>query len=221
MRSVAVTVSPPLDLAPDVFGIIADSPGLVEARLQEWNPADDESITAFYVCEGDPDAVVPGLEASHLIRAVSVTTFDPDRFGLLVRLDRGDDPLVEGVFAAVTSAGLIVRKPVVYRDGAVRARLIGDDETLAAAIDRVPDVVDVTVESITSLAADPAAGVWGLTPRQREALRAALAMGYYERPRRATHADVADAMGCASSTASEHLEKAEAQLVRAAMPGGI
>jgi predicted DNA binding protein len=56
-----------------------------------------------------------------------------------------------------------------------------------------------------------------LTPRQREALRVAIDLGYYDRSSQATHTDVAAALGCAPSTASEHLKKGEAALVRAAL----
>lgn len=45
-------------------------------------------------------------------------------------------------------------------------------------------------------------------------LRAALEAGYYAVPREASRADVAAALGCAPSTASEHLRKAERRLVR-------
>ncbi len=55
--------------------------------------------------------------------------------------------------------------------------------------------------------------------RQRAAVRAAVDLGYYDQPRRATHGDVAERLGCAASTASEYLRKAEAKLVRAAMVG--
>ncbi|MFB6270785.1 MAG: helix-turn-helix domain-containing protein, partial [Halobacterium sp.] len=52
---------------------------------------------------------------------------------------------------------------------------------------------------------------------QREAVEAALELGYYDDPRAATQADVADRLDCAASTAGDHLRKAEAKLVRAGM----
>jgi predicted DNA binding protein len=52
-----------------------------------------------------------------------------------------------------------------------------------------------------------------LTERQREALTAAVTHGYYDIPREADHEDVAAAMDCAPSTASEHLRKAEAMVM--------
>ncbi|MFC6874642.1 helix-turn-helix domain-containing protein [Halobellus marinus] len=53
-----------------------------------------------------------------------------------------------------------------------------------------------------------------LSDRQQEALQTAVELGYYDTPREDTHADVADELGCAPNTASEHLQKGEAKLVR-------
>jgi predicted DNA binding protein len=54
-----------------------------------------------------------------------------------------------------------------------------------------------------------------LADRQAELVEIALELGYYAVPRTASHEDVAGAAGCVPSTASEHLRKAEATLVRA------
>ncbi len=221
MRVLDVTVAPPLSLVPDALELIASSPHLVESRLHEWNPQGETSATLFYVCEGDRDPVVAGLARSPLVADVSASPLDEGRFGLLVQLDVGEHPLVRRVFETVTGTGLIVRKPVVYREGQVHARLLGSAETLRRLVGNVPAAFDVTVERLGRLADHPAAGVWGLSPRQREALRAAVALGYYEHPRGATHGDVARALGCSSSTASEHLQKAEAELVRGAVAGAV
>jgi predicted DNA binding protein len=53
-----------------------------------------------------------------------------------------------------------------------------------------------------------------LTDRQREAVEAANDLGYYEIPREASQEDVAERIGCAASTAAEHLRKAETKLLR-------
>ena len=52
-----------------------------------------------------------------------------------------------------------------------------------------------------------------LTERQREVLRAAYEAGYYEWPRECTGADVADELGIASATFSEHIHAAERKLL--------
>jgi predicted DNA binding protein len=56
-----------------------------------------------------------------------------------------------------------------------------------------------------------------LSDRQREAVTVALELGYYNQPRGATHEDVAAELDCAPPTASDHLQKAEATIIRAAM----
>jgi predicted DNA binding protein len=220
MRYLELTIEPPIALVPDVFELVADSPHIAEARLQEWNPEGDSTVTLFYVCDGDRESVVDRLRRSPLVLTADATSLDVDRFGLLVRVDPGSHPLVDQVFRTVTGAGLIVLKPVVYRDARVHVRLVGDDETLRRAVDRVPDPIGIRVETLGALEDHPAAGVWGLTERQRAALREAIDLGYYEQPRRATHEDVAAALGVSASTASEHLQKAEAHLVRGAMVEG-
>lgn len=52
-----------------------------------------------------------------------------------------------------------------------------------------------------------------LTERQREVLQTAFEMGYYEWPRDCTGADVADELGIASATFSEHVFTAERKVL--------
>ena len=53
-----------------------------------------------------------------------------------------------------------------------------------------------------------------LTDRQREALEAAHEAGYYEWPREVTCRELADELGIATPTFTEHLRTAEQQLIR-------
>jgi hypothetical protein len=97
----------------------------------------------------------------------------------------------------------------------VTLSLFGQSTEIQAAIDRLPNRVDVTVKEIGGLDATAATVETHLTERQREAVAAAVDLGYYEIPREATHEDVAAAIDCAPSTAAEHLRKAESTLVSA------
>ena len=54
-----------------------------------------------------------------------------------------------------------------------------------------------------------------LTDRQREVIETAHGMGYYEVPRAATTTDVADELGVDPSTVTEHLQRAERNLLDA------
>lgn len=59
-----------------------------------------------------------------------------------------------------------------------------------------------------------------LTDRQREVIRTAYEMGYYEVPRTATTGDVAAELAVDSSTVSEHLQRAERNLLRRHLSSG-
>ncbi|THE65808.1 DNA-binding protein [Salinadaptatus halalkaliphilus] len=59
----------------------------------------------------------------------------------------------------------------------------------------------------------------GLTDRQREAVRTAYEMGYFEIPRTATLEDVATELGITASSLSERLRRAQTHLVETAVSG--
>nr|WP_255666400.1 helix-turn-helix domain-containing protein [Haladaptatus sp. DYF46] len=49
-----------------------------------------------------------------------------------------------------------------------------------------------------------------MTERQREVLQAAITLGYYQEPRKATHDEIAAVTGLSETTVGEHLRKVEA-----------
>jgi predicted DNA binding protein len=75
--------------------------------------------------------------------------------------------------------------------------------------------VDVTVERLGSYPADGGEVTARLTDRQREVLDAATDLGYYEVPRQATHADIAERVDLDPGTVSEHMQKIEARVFEA------
>jgi len=88
--------------------------------------------------------------------------------------------------------------------------VVGHPDDLQAAIDGMPDGTVPTVRRVgdyTGTVDD------GLTDRQREALAAAWDAGFYEVPRNGGIEDVAAALDCAVSTASDLLRRAESRLV--------
>lgn len=94
--------------------------------------------------------------------------------------------------------------------------MIGEsNEALQRALDSVPDDVDTTVERIGAYPPDTSDLEALLTDRQREVLTVAMQLGYYDSPRAATHDDIADAMGLAPATVSEHLQKIESRVFQA------
>lgn len=58
-----------------------------------------------------------------------------------------------------------------------------------------------------------------MTKRQKEAVRTAYEMGYFENPKRANASEVAEEMGVAPSTFSEHLSSAESKILESFFDG--
>jgi predicted DNA binding protein len=85
------------------------------------------------------------------------------------------------------------------------------DAVLAAAGERV----GVSLERVTTLGEEgdaPVAQRWNLTPAQEEAIRAAVAAGYFTVPRSATAADVAADIGISKSAFLERLRRGQGSL---------
>ena len=110
---------------------------------------------------------------------------------------------------------LVVRMPLRWvADGRLEVSAIGDDQTLQAAVNGLPDTLGVELIELREY--EPAANrpETLLTDRQLEVLDAALEVGYYEEPRRGTQADVAEAVGLAPATVGEHLRRIEGTVLR-------
>jgi len=199
-----------------VFQLLAASEHAEEARLLEWNLA-AEYPTVLFSVDGDPGAFETEVPDLPLLEHAEVVPTGAGQFYLLLSVDPAGQEMAEGVFETVTRAGLVVLKPVLYRDGHVHVRLIGDSTTLQRTIDDYPDDIAVEIQAIGESFTTPEMPAALLSDRQREAVEAALELGYYDDPRGATHEDVAERIDCAPSTAGDHLRKAEAKLVRAGM----
>jgi len=215
MRYLRLRTTPDSAVAPELFRLLAASPHATEARLVDWNLGASYP-TVLYSVVGDAEAFRAAMPETPLVRDVEIAEQDDGRFYLLVTADPGGDDLAAGLLDVLQTPGVVVLKPALYRDGDVHVRMVGTDRALQRFVDDHPDDIEVEVqrlgESVTRPDAPAAAS---LSDRQREAVEAALDLGYYDDPRAATQADVADRLGCSPSTAGDHLRKAESKLVRA------
>lgn len=220
MKSLRLTGRPDPAVAPDVFRLIADSEHVEETRLVGWNLAGEAGPTALFAVRGDVDAVRSSLPDVPAVATAEVAAVGDGHFVLLLRLAPAESHLLAVMFDVLRQAGLVVVKPVRYADGKVHARVVGETAAVQTFVEAIPSAVEVDVHEVGTGGFDPTSPASGLSDRQREAVLAALDLGYYDAPKAATHEDVAAALDCAPSTASEHLKRAEAKLVRRAMRDG-
>lgn len=214
MKRVRITLDPTGDYAPPLYRRLAGGASFLErVHIINWNVA--APPTAFLLrIRGDYRRFEAELEASE----------NADEYEILPITDRECHCFLEGevadaarlLFENFTRGSLITVPPIVCNDdGTNTFSIIGADADIQAAVEGVPDGVGVTVEAVGGEPVAPESAVGRLSERQREAVAAALDIGYYDVPREATAADVASELDCATATAAEHLQKAESKLIGA------
>jgi len=91
--------------------------------------------------------------------------------------------------------------------------LVGSQSDIQRSIAGMTDAgMTVTLERLTEYDG-PRTTADTLTERQREVVRTAYSMGYYEVPRSSSTEDVAERVGLDPSTVAEHLQRAEQNLL--------
>ena len=198
-----------------MYDVMANAPFIERGTALQWNFTGDALGILHYI-EGDIDAYRDVAEETPEVVGYDLVPAGEDAFYAYIR-DATTDALQE-MFGPITHGGLVVVPPIVYHeDGTVTLSLFGPTDEMQAGIDAVPQPVEVSIEEVGGLAATRPAVEARLSDRQREALTAALELGYYEIPREATHEEVAEAIDCAPSTAAEHLRKAESNVLQSVL----
>ncbi|PSQ18909.1 DNA-binding protein [Halobacteriales archaeon QS_8_69_26] len=214
MKYLRIRSRPDLAAAPSFLGVILDSAFVDEGRLLGLNPTDSRGVTGLMAVDGDAERFREAVTGAESFRSIAVTPAGEDRFYVFATLDPREAPLPRQVLAALTRDGMVILTPVVYRDGCVHVRLVGETDAVGSAVEALPDAVEVDVREIGRLGFEADSAVAELTDRQREVLHAAMEMGYYETPRGTTHEAIAERLGVAPSTVSEHIKRAETRIIR-------
>lgn len=217
MKHIRITAHPDPDRAPPFVAHLLESPDVAEARAIDWNRAAADTTTHLYAIDGDAEGFGEAAEDTTGVETVALSAVDEPRSYALLGVRDGEVPMFGVIEATLARAGLVVRRPLVYREGRIHGHVVGDPGPLQTVLDRAPDALDLRVDEIGQFPSARANPASELSDRQWEALEAALDLGYYDQPREATHEAIAETLDCAPSTASTHLQKAEARLVRAVM----
>lgn len=217
MKHLQITAHVDSEQAPAFFNQLANSPDIEEARVLDLTTTVEGVDNLLFAIDGDPTSFADKATDTPGIESVELSSPTPEQTFALVVMRPLETPLFDAIHRASTHAGLVVRTPIIYRDGNMYATAVGDSETLQVALEDVPNAMDIQVDEIGRFRGKFDEPGTTLSDGQRKALSVALDMGYYEQPRGATHEDVAEELGCAPPTASNHLQKAEAKLIRTVM----
>ncbi|MDY6780398.1 MAG: helix-turn-helix domain-containing protein [Halobacteria archaeon] len=211
MRYLSLTVSPSEGSFHPVDSLLAESSEIYRARVLHINLLNDDTVMVLYSVTGDEESVDRIMDEHDDVLTYDLFPLGDDRHHVYVHLDRGE-PVVT-LLSLVNENQVIIDTPMEFTDDGLSVTVMGEQDTLREVIDEVPDAVDVSIEGVGDYTPEENRVLSVLTERQREVLSVAVEKGYYSMPRRATHEDVADALGCAPSTASEHIRKIEAKIM--------
>lgn len=195
-----------------MYDLLVNADYVERATAMHWNYSGEELGIMHYV-EGDPETFRDDVAEIPEVIDYELTVAERNAFYVYIR-DTTNRRLRE-LFDLLDQSPVVVIPPVEYTpDGSVSYSVFGPSTAIQSALDEIPEPITVSITEVGSLAAVPNEVETALSDRQQQAIRAAVELGYYEIPRTATHEDVAGAIGCAPSTAAEHLQKAESELLR-------
>ncbi|AFO57479.1 MULTISPECIES: helix-turn-helix domain-containing protein [Natrinema] len=213
MKTVRLTLRYDAATIHPMHRFVAESDAFDAYRMVHGNFAGDDDNAFIFHVVGDPDVYEAALADTGRVSDYELTRTGDRTFTVYVRdLPAEVDARLLDLF---TERSLVVLPPVEYRsDWTVRFSVVGDSDDLRRVLEGIPDGIETTVDRVGEYDGGDAA-VGALTARQRETLRVARELGYFDVPRSAGVEDVAAKLDCAPGTAAEHLRKAEAAVMEA------
>lgn len=195
-----------------MFDLVLNAPYIERATAMHWSYSGEELGIMHYI-EGDATAFRKDIAEIPEVLEYDLTLADEGAFYVYI-LDSMNDPL-RTLFDIVDKSPVVILPPVEYApDGMVSYAAFGPAREIQKAIDQFPDPIDATITEVGSMQAIPELTDSILSDRQQDAVTAALALGYYDIPREASYEEIAEEIGCAPSTAAEHIQKAESKILR-------
>ena len=206
MRFLRLTLSPKLIPAP---------PKSVAARGEVLNIqyVSDGTVLELYSIEGDLEDILRHLEENPNTHHYEHLGTQNGRHYVFHCGLPGEE--IQALIELLEAYHLMVVLPLVFDDKTgVTVDVVGEGESLRDVYQQFPPEIrrQTTIEQVGDYVPNRHGILSVLTERQREVLHAAVSVGYYATPRTGTAEDIAEKVGCAPSTASEHLRKLEARL---------
>ncbi len=216
MRHVRLTVTPVgrESKVPAMYRVLSSAPHLDRVVGLHWNVSGNRLGLMVYA-EGVVGKFRDEIREIPEVLDFEIVSIGDDRFYAYLQNELNE--LSRRLFGTFTRGSLLVLPPLDYGgDGSVTFSVFGPIDEVQAAIEEVPSPFEVAISEVSSMGATPGVVETLLSPRQREAVEMAIEVGYYEIPREGDYEAIAEMMGCAPSTAAEHLRKAESKVLRAA-----
>lgn len=210
MKFLELNLSPPEAAIHPIDEFVAGHNSVTREALLHVDSRDGDTMVLLYHVTGDGEAFADALADHPSIHDHEVVDL-PDGYHAFVQADAAESG--NALLEVAHRHALIIDTPLEFADDTVRATLVGTQENLREVFGTLPEVLEFSVENAGTYVPGGEEILSPLTDRQLEVFETAVQEGYYDVPRRATHKDIADNLGCAPSTVDEHLRKAESRVV--------
>lgn len=206
MRYATVVITPADGALHPADRALVEEPSVERRSISQVTLLEDGTAVMLYRFRGPAARAQTALEAVDSVVAADVTE-GPDCLAY-IHVEANDT--VESLLRILLEQEIVIDPPIdCLPNGSVRTTLVGTSDAIRRAVDQVPDELHVSLESLGDYQPEHSTLAARLTERQHEILEAAVEMGYYEVPRRATHDDIAADVGLSAGTVGEHLRKVE------------
>lgn len=200
----------------------AGDPGVLQRAVHYANLLEDGTAVFLLELEGDLDRAAAAIDGLDRVSSADISPAGPAGERLFAYLHLEPDPVVRDLLRIVREHEIVVDYPITFVEGGgLAVTAIGDRESVRDLVEHLPDSVGFSVRELGEYRPTGERIASKLTERQTEVLATAVAMGYYENPRRSTCRDLAEELGCAAGTAAEHLRVIESKVLPAIPDGTI
>ncbi|MFC7227632.1 helix-turn-helix domain-containing protein [Salinirubellus salinus] len=215
MKYLRLAVREPPESRNPMHTFVMERDEVTLTQLWNWSTTDEAVDVVLFRVVGDRGVYTAALEEVPFVTAYETVRLDEESFYAYVEHETRDAD--RGFREPFVDRRVLTLPPIEFAsDGETRMEVVGRQTDVQAVVDGFPAEFEVRVDRIGSYEHGLDGGAL-LTGRQREAVAVALELGYYEVPRSASVDAVAAELGCAASTAADHLRKAQARLARQAV----
>lgn len=208
MRRVSVVFDRSRQDAHPLHRAVIDAATISTATVLTWD-ASRPTPTTLSRLDAPPSVVEPLVND---LSAVDDYALSDDDGATYAFVQQEQFEMAPRLADAVAASGILALPPITYReDGTIEFTFVGTHDALQTLFEKLETAGDYEITSVGEYGSP--AGRRRLTPRQREALKVAVSVGYYDVPRTGSMSEVGATLDCSESTASELVRKAQAAVV--------
>lgn len=193
--------------------------GVYPKSIHYMESLPDETVVMLHEMAGPPREIRASLDRMHGSVVEYELASGDERTMLQIRYRPSD--LTRDLLRFHRRYGVLLEFPLEFVDpsrSSLRVSAIGPAESVRNLVEASREVIDVAVEAVGRYRSSVGRPFAELTERQQEVLLAAVENGYYEAPREATYAEIAEDLDCSVSAVGQVLRRIESKLVYDAVP---